>query len=283
MLIFLPQIFILFLILTSLEECGYLAACRVPDGPIHGARGAVRQIVHSASLFVCLRHSRGDGRAGDREPRDRLTTILIAPLMSCGARLPVYTLMIAAFIPDRHFLGGLLGLQGLVLFSMYVLGIVVASGVALILKRTLLKGVAPPFLMEMPVYKLPSPAVVLNRMLERGWDFVRNAGTIIFAVSIVMWGALYYPRVSPGDIAPLIAERDRLEHELDAANAAGDATSSYDASSRLDQIAARIEGTQERQSILGRVGRLIEPVVLPLGWDWRIGSGVIASFPAAKW
>ena len=211
-----------------------------------------------------------------------MTTILIAPLMSCSARLPVYTLMIAAFIPERQFVGGLIGLQGLVLFSMYALGIVIGAAVALLLKRTLLRGATPPFLMEMPVYKWPSPRVVLHRMFDRGWDFLRNAGTIIFAVSIVMWGALYYPRISPGELAPLTAARDRLGRERDDARAAGDAAREQAASTGLADVANRIEGAQKRQSLLGRVGRLIEPAVKPLGWDWRIGSGVIASFPARE-
>lgn len=280
--IFLPQIFILFLILTSLEECGYLArAAYLMDRMMVRVGLSGKSFIPLLSSFACAIPGVMATRVIENR-RDRLTTILIAPLMSCSARLPVYTLMIAAFIPDRRFLAGLIGLQGLILFSMYMLGIVVAAAVALILKRTLLKGDAPPFLMELPVYKWPSPGVVLHRMFERGWDFLRNAGTIIFAVSIVMWGALYYPRVSPTVIAPLLVERDRLEHELDAANAAGDATRASDASTGLDRVAAHLAGAQERHSLLGRVGRLIEPAVRPLGWDWRIGSGVIASFPARE-
>jgi ferrous iron transport protein B len=280
--IFLPQIFILFLILTSLEECGYLArAAYLMDRLMVRVGLSGKSFIPLLSSFACAIPGVMATRVIENR-RDRLTTILIAPLMSCSARLPVYTLMIAAFIPDRRFLGGLLGLQGLVLFSMYVLGIVVAAGVALILKRTLLKGAAPPFLMELPVYKWPSPVVVLHRMFDRGWDFLRNAGTIIFAVSIVMWGALYYPRLSTDETAPFLAERQRLEGELDAANVVGDATRAYEASTRLDEVANRLAGAQERQSVLGRVGRLIEPLVRPLGWDWRIGSGVIASFPARE-
>ena len=256
---------------------------RLPDGPADGPGRAQR----ASRSYPCYRHLPVRSRAVMatrviENRRDRLTTILIAPLMSCSARLPVYTLMIAAFIPDRQFVGGLIGLQGLTLFSMYLLGIVIAAAVALLLKRTLLRGAAPPFLMEMPVYKWPSPRVVLHRMFDRGWDFLHNAGTIIFAVSIVMWGALYYPRISPSELAPLTAARDRLEHERDDARAAGDAAREQAASTGLADVANRMEGAQKRQSLLGRVGRLIEPAVKPLGWDWRIGSGVIASFPARE-
>jgi ferrous iron transport protein B len=280
--IFLPQIFILFLILTSLEECGYLArAAYLMDRMMVRVGLSGKSFIPLLSSFACAIPGVMATRVIENR-RDRLTTILIAPLMSCSARLPVYTLLIAAFIPDQRFMGGMLGLQGLILLSMYLLGIVVAAAVALALKRTLLRGAAPPFLMELPVYKWPSPRIVLHRMLDRGWDFLHNAGTIIFAVSIVMWGALYYPRVSPREIAPLVAERERLQRELDAANAAGNSMRASDASAGLDEVANRLAGIQQRRSLLGRVGRLIEPAVRPLGWDWRIGSGVIASFPARE-
>ncbi len=280
--IFLPQIFILFLILTSLEECGYLArAAYLMDRMMVRVGLSGKSFIPLLSSFACAIPAVMATRVIENR-RDRLTTILIAPLMSCSARLPVYTLMIAAFIPDRRLPGGVIGLQGLILFSMYVLGIVVAAAVALILKRTLLRGAAPPFLMELPAYKWPSPRVVLHRMFDRGWDFLHNAGTIIFAVSIVMWGALYYPRLSPRELAPLAAEREQLERARDDARASGDASREDAATARLAAVVNHIEGAQQRQSLLGRVGRLIEPAVKPLGWDWRIGSGVIASFPARE-
>ena len=252
--IFLPQIFILFLILTGLEECGYLArAAYLMDRLMVRVGLCGKSFIPLLSSFACAIPGVMATRVIENR-RDRLTTILIAPLMSCSARLPVYTLMIAAFIPDRRFLGGLLGLQGLTLFSMYLVGIVVAAAVALVLKRTLLRGAAPPFVMEMPGYKWPSPRVVLHRMFDRGWDFLHNAGTIIFAVSIVMWGALYYPRMSPGELAPFAAEEARLERELGAAKAAGDAAKVEAAGASLADLANRREGAQKRQSLLGRVG-----------------------------
>ncbi len=280
--IFLPQIFILFLILTSLEECGYLArAAYLMDKLMVRVGLSGKSFIPLLSSFACAIPGVMATRVIENR-RDRLTTILIAPLMSCSARLPVYTLMIAAFIPNRRFLGGLIGLQGLTLFCMYLVGIVVAAGVSLLLKRTMLRGAAPPFVMELPVYQWPSPRVVVHRMFDRGWDFLHNAGTIIFAVSIVMWGALYYPRISPGEIAPLVAEQTRLERELTTAREVGDDESVERATGYLADMSNRLEGAQKRQSLLGRLGRLIEPVVKPLGWDWRIGSAVIASFPARE-
>jgi ferrous iron transport protein B len=280
--IFLPQIFILFLILTSLEECGYLArAAYLMDKLMVRVGLSGKSFIPLLSSFACAIPGVMATRVIENR-RDRLTTILIAPLMSCSARLPVYTLMIAAFIPDRRFLGGLIGLQGLTLFSMYLVGIVVAAGVSLLLKRTMLRGAAPPFVMELPVYQWPSPRVVVHRMFDRGWDFLHNAGTIIFAVSIVMWGALYYPRISPVEVAPLLAEQTQLEQELTTAREAGDDANLELINRNLADNSNRLEGAQKRQSLLGLIGRLIEPAVKPLGWDWRIGSAVIASFPARE-
>jgi ferrous iron transport protein B len=281
-IVFLPQIFILFMILTSLEECGYLSrAAYIMDRLMARVGLSGKSFIPLLSSFACAIPGVMATRVIE-DRRDRLTTILIAPLMSCSARLPVYTLMIAAFIPERRFAGGLIGLQGLTLFSMYLVGIVVAAAVALLLKRTLMRSAAPPFLMELPPYKWPSPRVVLHRMLERGWDFLRNAGTIIFAVSIVMWGALYYPRISSDEAAPFISRRHALERDLENAQARGDKPGIEAADTALAELADRLEGAQKRQSLLGRAGRLIEPLVKPLGWDWRIGSAVIASFPARE-
>jgi ferrous iron transport protein B len=195
--IFLPQIFILLFILTALEECGYLSrAAYLMDKIMVRVGLSGKSFIPLLSSFACAIPGVMATRVIENR-RDRLTTILIAPLMSCSARLPVYTLMIAAFIPERSYLGGWVQLQGLTMLGMYAVGVVVAAAVALILKRTVLRSAAPVFLMEMPAYQWPSLRVIVSRMLERGWDFLQNAGTTIFAVSIVMWGALYYPRVSP--------------------------------------------------------------------------------------
>jgi ferrous iron transport protein B len=273
--IFLPQIVILFFFLALLEDCGYLArAAYLMDRLMVRVGLSGKSFIPLLSSFACAIPGVMACRVIENR-RDRLTTILVAPLMSCSARLPVYTLLIAAFVPNRMYLGGLVGLQGLTLFALYLIGIVTAAAVALVLKRTVLRGAPPPFVMELPAYKWPSPRVVLYRMLDRGWAFLRRAGTMIFAVSVVMWAALYYPRLAPGDkdAAVLVAERARLRAEVEAG---------ADPEAGLAAVEARLEGAQKRQSLLGRAGRLIEPVVLPLGWDWRIGSAVLAAFPARE-
>lgn len=280
--IFLPQIFILFLLMTALEECGYMArAAYLMDKIMMRVGLSGRSFIPLLSSFACAIPGIMATRVIENR-RDRLTTILIAPLMSCSARLPVYTLMIAAFIPDRSLGGGLLHLQGLVLFAMYAVGVIAAALVAWILKRTVLNSATPVFVMEMPAYQLPSPRVILSRVLERGLDFLRNAGTIIFAVSIVMWGALYYPRARPELSAEIAAQAATLSTELEAARAAGDDDRAGEIEGEIQLAEARLAGIQQRNSFLGRAGRLIEPAVRPLGWDWRIGSAVIASFPARE-
>ena len=205
--------------------------------------------------------------------RDRFVTILIAPLMSCSARLPVYVLMIGAFIPDVNLLGGWLPLRAVVLFAMSILGLVVAVPVALILRKTLLRGEPSPFLLELPDYRMPSPRIVLMRVWESGLSFVVRAGTLIFATSVLVWAAGSFPG-SHARQYELTAKLESLQAEDADANAAEIEELSGELNQQNSQL---LQG-----SILGRAGRAIEPAVKPLGWDWRIGIGVIASFPARE-
>src|SRR5262249_22143883 len=138
--------------------------------------------------------------------RDRLVTILVAPLMSCSARLPVYTLLIGAFVPNLTIRVGSLAipwLQGLVMFAMYSVGTIAGIAAAFVLKRTILRGPTPPFVMELPSYKMPGLKIVLMRMLEQGWSFVYRAGTLIFFVSIIVWALAYLPHDRSQDEARL--------------------------------------------------------------------------------
>ncbi len=280
--IFLPQIVILFFFMAILEDCGYLArAAFLMDRLMSRVGLSGKSFIPLLSSFACAIPGVMATRVIENR-RDRLTTILVAPLMSCSARLPVYTLLIAAFIPARGVFGGLLGWQGLTLFAMYLVGIVVAALAALVFKRTILKGATPPFVMELPSYKWPSIRVVVHRMVERGWDFLSNAGTLILAVSVVMWAALYWPRLPEKIAGPLNAQRARDQAALDRAEGSGDRDRVAALEATLQDLDDQLDGAQKRQSWLGRAGRLIEPAVRPLGWDWRIGSAVIASFPARE-
>lgn len=278
--IFLPQILILFLFIGVLEDCGYLArAAYLMDNWMVCVGLSGKSFIPMLSSFACAIPGIMAARVIE-DRRDRLTTILVAPLMTCSARLPVYALLIAAFIPAQSYLGGLLNLQGLVLAALYALGIVTAVVVALVLKRTVLRAGTPAFLMDLPSYKWPSPRVVLNRVVQRAWLFLRCAGTLILAVSILVWAALYYPHNAETVEAPYRAEQAQLEAELAAVGPGS--TRGEQIVRRLDEIDREIVGAYHRQSILGRIGHTIEPVVRPLGWDWHIGCAVIASLPARE-
>lgn len=277
---FLPQILILFLFIGLLEDCGYMArAAYLMDKMMVRVGLSGKSFIPMLSAFACAIPGIMAARVIENE-RDRLTTILVAPLMTCSARLPVYTLLIAAFIPQESYLGGLINLHGLTLLGLYVLGIATAVTAALVLKKTLLRGQAPPFLMEMPSYKWPSPATVLYRVVQRGWVFVRCAGTLILAVSIVVWAALYYPHDTESVEGPFRPRQQELQSRL--GGLAPDDPLREDVQQQLTDVDRQIAGAYQRQSLLGRMGRVVEPAVKPLGWDWRIGCAVIASFPARE-
>ncbi len=288
-LIFLPQISILFFFIALLEDCGYMArAAFLMDRLMSRIGLSGKSFIPLLSSFACAVPGIMATRVIENR-RDRLVTILIAPLMTCSARLPVYILLIAAFIPHRAMfqLGSgrwswSFGLQELTMTGLYALGVVTAMAVALLLKRTILPGETPPFVMELPSYKTPEVRIVLFRMFERGWSFVRRAGTLIFAVSILVWAAGYFPRNSERVEGPFQARRLELQATLDEAGA-GTSTAEIEAWRReLDDLDHQIAGAYIRQSYLGRLGHWIEPAVRPLGWDWRIGCAVIASFPARE-
>lgn len=272
-LVFLPQILLLFLFIAVLEDCGYMArAAFLMDKLMTKVGLSGKSFVPLMSSFACAIPGVMATRTIENR-RDRMVTILIAPLMSCSARLPVYILMIAAFIPPITYAGGWVTLHGLVLFAVSSLGVLVAIPVAWVLKKTFFPGETPPFVMELPTYKWPSPSVVAHRVFERGKAFVTRAGTLIFATTIVVWAAGYFP----GDHQEL----DRVQAQLEALDSAGAAEDDPQVAA-LRKRHNELSGQLISQSVLGHVGRLIEPVVKPLGWDWKLGVGVVASFPARE-
>lgn len=259
---FLPQILLLFLFIAVLEEVGYLArAAFMVDRLMRPLGLSGRSFIPLLSGFACAVPAiMGARTIPDR--RERFLTILIVPFMSCSARLPVYVLLIGAFVPARTWLGGWLRLDALVMLTMYVVGLLFAIPVALLLRKTLLAGPPAGFLLELPSYKWPRPQAVLQRVYLAGHGFVVRAGTIILVVNLVVWALGYFPRS---------ALTRQAVGEQRAAQAWDDAT--YE---------AQLAGAYLRDSYLGRLGRTIEPVIKPLGWDWRIGVGVLASFPARE-
>ncbi len=260
--VFVPQIAILFGLVALLEDSGYMArAAFLMDRIMAGFGLSGRSFIPLLSSFACAVPGIMATRSIDNH-RDRIATILIAPLMSCSARLPVYVLFISAFIP-AHTLWGVVGLQGLTLFVMYTLGLIVAPPIALLLKKTLLRGEQVPFLLELPPFKMPAWRVVLFRMYDRSLAFLRRAGTIILATTILVWALSYYPT------------QPALSEEFRARRAAA-------TPEEQEQLAIEEAGIRLRESYLGQAGRAIEPVVHPLGWDWKIGMATLASFPARE-
>lgn len=196
-LVFLPQILILFFFILTMEATGYMArAAFLMDRLMAGVGLSGRSFIPLLSSFACAIPGIMATRS-ITDPKDRLTTILIAPMMTCSARLPVYAVIIAAFIPNTN-LGGGIGLQGLVLFALYVAGIVGAMVVALVLRRSVTKGAASGFIMELPKYQLPTVKDLALGLFQRAWIFVRRAGTMIFSVTVILWLLLNFPRAEAG-------------------------------------------------------------------------------------
>jgi ferrous iron transport protein B len=284
--VFVPQIAMLFLLIAILEGSGYLArAAYLMDRLLVGVGLSGKSFIPLLSSFACAIPGIMAARTIENR-RDRLLTILVAPLMSCSARLPVYLLFTAAFVPNVTV--GIPGLRlpALVLFGMYALGVAVAATVAWILSRTLLRSPPQPFVMELPPWRWPQPAVVLERAREAAWSFLKNAGTLILAVSVVVWALSNYPRSDERIAADLAAEREALAARLaDPATSpalAAELAAEQAALESLEGAATARRGAIQRQSLLGRAGRFVEPVVRPLGWDWRLGCAAIASFPARE-
>lgn len=275
--VFLPQIAILFGLIAVLEDSGYMArAAFLMDRVMAGFGLSGRSFIPLLSSFACAVPGIMAARTIDNR-RDRIATILIAPLMSCSARLPVYVLFISAFIPAQT-VWGVVGLQGLTLFVMYALGLVVAPPIAWLLKHTMLSGEPVPFLMELPPFKLPAWRVVVFRMYDRSLAFLRRAGSIILATTILVWALSYYPHPEP-DSAPHPAPHSPENSAGMDGKAVVTETAEPVESAAFEDAAA---GQRLGNSYLGRAGRAIEPFVEPLGWDWKIGMATLASFPARE-
>ncbi len=324
-LVFLPQILILFGFIAILEDCGYMArAAFLMDKLMSRCGLSGKSFIPMLSSVACAVPGIMATRVIENR-RDRLATILVAPLMSCSARLPVYVLLIGAFLTN----GLPWWVPGLTMFAMYSIGIIVAPLVALALKRTLLRGETPAFVMEMPLYKRPELKTVCRRVYDSGWAFVRRAGTVILATMVLVWGLLYFPykdaegrkyeeriaelsapvageqkelrkkeesieaerkeikklkrqeaRAAEGEKAASRQRREELETKL--APVVGEIEELEKVVKPAEEKVHEIEADWKRDSILGRLGRAIEPAVKPLGWDWRVAVATLASFPARE-
>jgi len=271
-IIFLPQIAILFLFIAILEDCGYMSrAAFVMDKFMSSIGMSGKSFLPLMSSFACAIPGIMATRTIDNR-KDRMVTLLVAPLMSCSARLPVYVLMVSAFVPDLRYAGGWLSLQGLVLFAMQSLGALVAIPVAWLLKRFFFQGETSTFIMELSSYKWPSWRVIVARVWERILSFISRAGTLIFVTSVLVWAAAYFPMSH--------ATVDKSLAELEALRLAPEPN--VDSIAQLEDSINRERSRLIEGSFLGVAGHALEPVVKPLGWDGRIGIAVLASFPARE-
>ena len=237
--IFLPQILLLFLFIGLLEDSGYLArAALIADRTMRKAGLQGKSFLPLLSAYACAVPAVLAARTIENK-RDRIATILIAPFMTCSARLPVYTLIIAAFLPERPLLGPFLGTRATAMLGLYLLGFLAALGTARLLKSSILKSDGVPFLLEMPPYRRPTLRQIGLRMFDRAKIFLRRAGTVILGVAVVLWILAHVP-LSGG---------------------------------KMPEIGSSVAGT---------LGRVIEPFVRPLGFDWRIGIGIVMSLAARE-
>jgi ferrous iron transport protein B len=281
-LVFLPQIMILFGFIAVLEDCGYMArAAFLMDRLMSRCGLSGKSFIPVLSSVACAVPGIMATRVIENR-RDRLATIMVAPLMSCSARLPVYVLLIGAFLKEGYSSW----VPGFVLFGLYMIGFTVAPLVALLLKRTLLKGATPVFVMELPAYRRPAIRSVLRRMSEAGWAFVVRAGTIILAAMILVWALLYFPHTDAAG-TPYYERIDKADKEAKEASEKikGLKENGQEVPEELETATAepdRLNGEWKRNSLLGRAGLFLEPAFRPLGWDWKIGMAALASFPARE-
>jgi ferrous iron transport protein B len=266
-LVFLPQICLLFFIISLLEDTGYLArAAFVMDR-------VLRPFGMSGHAFVPLLSSHACALPGIMacraipERKDRLATILVAPFMSCSARIPVYVLLTVLLFPESPLK------QSIAFMACYVLGIMAGLFSALIARRTILKGKGRPMMLELPTYKLPSLRTAAYAAYDRGLVFLRKAGTVILAICVLLWWLSTYPHVAPPQ------EAMDLRTQGEALVASGDAAGGSAMVSRADEIEAR---HALENSFAGRIGKGVGPVFEPLGYDWQLSIAVITSFAARE-
>jgi ferrous iron transport protein B len=255
-LVFLPQILILFLFIGILEDSGYMArAAFIMDRLFSWCGLNGKSFVPMLSGFACAIPSLLSTRTIE-DPKARLATAFVVPFMSCSARFPIYALMCAAFIGPLYGPGW----ESLVMVGMHCVGLLFAVPTAFVLTRLVLKVKPQPFVLELPRYQMPKPRDVVWRMWQNAAEFVSKAGTVIFAITIIVWALSYFPR------DPSVAER------IKAANP----------TAAEEVVKAKVQAAYVEQSYMGRFGKAVQPIFDPLGFDWKITVGVLASFPARE-
>jgi ferrous iron transport protein B len=243
-LVFLPQILLLFLFIGILEDTGYLArAALIADRVMRTIGLNGKAFIPLLSAYACAIPAIMATRTIENK-RDRLATILVTPFMTCSARLPVYLLLIAAFIPNVYYLHGIIGLQTLVMLGLYLAGFVAAFTTARLLKSSILRSSDTPFILELPQYRMPTLYSLALRLMDRARIFMKTAGTIIVGVTLVLWALAHLPVIHTA--------------------------------------AGALSAPQLADSLIGRLGHFIEPAIAPLGFNWKIGIGLLSSVLARE-
>ncbi|HXI73921.1 MAG TPA: ferrous iron transport protein B [Verrucomicrobiae bacterium] len=266
-LVFLPQICILFFALSLLEDTGYLSrAAFVMDKVMRKFGLPGKAFVPMLSAHACAIPAIMSTRVIEN-PRDRLVTILITPLMTCSARIPVYAMVTALIFPNSPLKAAL------IFTSAYAIGIMAALGCSLLFKHTILPGGSKPLMIELPPYRLPGLRTALLHTFDRAKIFVKQAGTVILVISLVMWALSHYPKsLPPAAAVAMQTEAVQLENS-------GEKTKAEELRNDADRLTAQYS---LQNSFAGKIGHAIEPVIRPLGYDWQIGIGIFSSFAARE-
>jgi ferrous iron transport protein B len=287
-IVFVPQIALLFLFLSILEDSGYLArAAFLMDRLLAKVGLHGKSFIPLLSSFACAIPGIMATRTIENR-KARIATIFIAPFMSCSARLPVYALLIGAFFASFSSIA-----RGGILLACYGLGILAAVGTAWFFKRTMQQGPAQAFILELPTYKIPQRSQVARAVWTNTKEFLTKAGTIIFCLSVILWALMYYPRLSPQAFDSRMKSRLQVRlsgRELDVAGGlllSGTLHTPDENLETLKQLNPKYvereaAAEQLRHSFAGRFGRLIEPAIKPLGYDWKMGVGLVGAFAARE-
>jgi len=291
---FVPLVVLLFLCIAVLEDTGYMArAAFVMDRLMHRIGLHGKSFIPMLVGFGCSVPAIMATRVlGSR--RDRLATMLVVPLMSCGARLPIYLLILGAFFPPQVVFGLLhhtviengqvhtsyylsITNQALILFGIYVLGILLAIGAVKVLRSTILRGEVEPFVMELPPYRMPTGRGLLIHVWERAWMYIKKAGTVILAILLVMWVLNTFPRLSRQQVQQFEQRSAQVRQDLDAGRLTAE-----QADGQLAQVEHEQGQAALAHSITGRLGKAMAPAIRPLGFDWKIGTALLGAFAAKE-
>ena len=270
-IVFIPNILFLFFAIALLEDTGYMArAAFIMDKVMHKLHLHGKSFIPMLVGFGCSVPAIMAARTLENE-KDRIVTILVTPLMSCGARLPVYVLLAGAFFSPAA--------AGNVIFSIYLIGILFAILLARIFRTTLLKGDTTPFVMELPPYRLPTLRSVLLHMWERAWLYIKKAGTTILGIALIIWALMSFPQTFPGQRA-MEQKQSRIQQQLE--NSRPGSKTREQLNQSLEQLQTDISSQRLRYSYAGRLGRALEPVLRPIGFDWKTGVALISGFAAKE-